>query len=221
MPCFGFLKYLKNLPLLRVAFILIVALVFRDRNPLSVAFEFLRCRGNSVGLPCFLPLLDCAIGDLQHGFDRCEIAENLIHKIKNLPAGPIGFIEGRGIENRRLVFVIVLKNLLEQIRIPASPGVDGLLCVAHIEKRASLLGIHDHFVDEGFQNFPLGSAGVLKLIEKPVVEFLVDAIARHIAPKPIPRPACKRDRNVCESHEPRRSNLLRVNLLEFLDQGME
>ena len=84
------------------------------------------------------------------------------------------------------MFVEVIEDFEEQIRIAPAPRVDGLLGVSDIEKAAVLCGIHEHFVDEGFQDFPLRAARILKLVEEPMLEFLIDAVGGGGEPGQVP-----------------------------------
>ena len=84
------------------------------------------------------------------------------------------------------MFVEVIEDFEEQIRIAPAPGVDRLLGVSDIEKAAVLCGIHEHFVDEGFQDFPLRAARILKLVEEPMLEFLIDAVGGGSEPGKVP-----------------------------------
>ena len=64
--------------------------------------------------------------------------------------------------------------MAEQPVVAAAPAVNGLLGVAHVEERA--VRILDDFVDQITDRGPLHVAGVLELIEQPVVQVAVEPV---------------------------------------------
>ena len=74
------------------------------------------------------------------------------------------------------------RKSVKQRRFAAAPTIDRLLRVADVEEGALAAGVHNDLFDEGAKHGPLGAAGVLKLVEQPVVEALVDAVGDLIAP---------------------------------------
>ncbi len=70
--------------------------------------------------------------------------------------------------------VVVLLDFVEEAVVAPAPEVEALLGVAHVEE-GTLTGLvlHD-FVDEVLHDRPLGSAGVLKFVEEPMVKTAVE-----------------------------------------------
>ena len=66
--------------------------------------------------------------------------------------------------------------LSEEAGIPAAPAVNRLLHIADVEQAALATGILQDFIYEVGERFPLQIAGILKLIEQPVVESAVKTV---------------------------------------------
>jgi len=69
---------------------------------------------------------------------------------------------------------VLLDHVVEEAVVAAAPAIDRLLDVAHVEEGAGVV-LHD-LVDQIRQRLPLAVAGILELVEQPVVEPAVEAV---------------------------------------------
>ena len=71
---------------------------------------------------------------------------------------------------------IAFEDVVEEARVAAAPGVDRLLHVPDLEERALLRNVLHRFVNQWFDDGPLQVAGVLELVEEPVVVASIEAV---------------------------------------------
>ena len=105
----------------------------------------------------------------QHRF----IAKDSIYEFQNIWARTPRFIKRCGGELIVCSLVILLLHTIKQARVATAPLVEGLLRVTHAEKTALAAGILHHCINEIGHCAPLNAAGVLKLIEQPMVKRAV------------------------------------------------
>jgi len=98
--------------------------------------------------------------------------------VDDISTGAPGYVEGPGVEGAWIIFCssIAFMDVIKKPGVAAPPAVDGLLDVTYLEERAVLGDVLYHLVDKGLYDGPLQVAGILKLVQEPVVEAAIKTV---------------------------------------------
>ena len=125
--------------------------------------------GGGVGLPGFFPALGngggVALGDCG------EVVEGGVDGFEYGGGGTPGGREVLGFDGG----LVVACDFVKEAVVSAAPEVEALFGVADVEEGAFAGGVLYDFVDEVFDDGPLGTAGVLEFVEEPMIEAGVEA----------------------------------------------
>ncbi|MEI7990866.1 MAG: hypothetical protein WCH93_00385, partial [Actinomycetota bacterium] len=133
-------------------------------------------------LPGLSPICNRSVGELEVLLNRRDISEDGVDGIQDFLSRAVGFAEGVRRDPRFACGIVVITDFKKQLRIAAAPRVDRLLGIPDIEERAGSSGILDDLINKRGEDVPLRAAGILKLVEHPVVVPGVEPVADCRAP---------------------------------------
>ena len=199
----------------------LVILIRSDLLPVDISLKGLFTLELLVFPPRLLPLLNGLLGDAERILMTPDRSEDLVHHIDDFLRRSVRNIEITRKDPLAGALVVVVEDVEEELRIASPPGVDRLLGVPHIEERTLPPAVLDHLVDKGTQDLPLDPAGVLKLVQEPVVELRIEPVPGARDPVHTPHLRGKQIGHVRKGHPAPSSGERVVGALKLLHEAAE
>ena len=217
----------------------LVILIGGDLLPADITVEVLVLLGDLVLPPGIFPCRYRLVGDRKYSGMSADRSKERVHKGNNIFRRAVGDLELPLEDPLVGSQVVTVEDFKEESGVTSSPRVDRLLGVTHVEERPLPSAVLDHLVDEGTEHLPLDPAGVLELIEEPVIELRIEPVScarhpvqtadllgekiGHIREGHLPAAACERVVGILKRlHEAvKRRALLKQCLVDRLEKRMQ